>query len=253
MAAPEPAPLAWAVSLLLLLALWWLVALLAADARLMPGPALVLMVAWRDLIGGDMVQDLLATLARVAAAFVLAMLVGTVLGWVAGRSARVNALLDPWIVVALNLPVLVVVILVYVWAGLNDAAAVLAVAIAKIPTIAITVREGARALDAGLDEMAAAFRLPWPRRLRQVVLPQLAPYLAAAGRGGLSVTWKIVLIVELLGRPNGVGFALNLRFQSFDVPGILAYGLVFAAIMLAVEAVLLQPWERRAHAWRAGA
>ena len=86
-----------------------------------------------------------------------------------------------------------------------------------------------------------------------VVLPQLSPYLAAAGRSGLAITWKIVLIVELLGRPDGVGFALNLFFQNFDVTGILAYGLGFALLMLLIEAAALQPWERRANAWRRAA
>jgi NitT/TauT family transport system permease protein len=43
---------------------------------------------------------------------------------------------------------------------------------------------------------------------------------------------------------------LNLYFQNFDVTGILAYGLTFAAIMLVVETTLLQPWEKSANAWR---
>jgi NitT/TauT family transport system permease protein len=77
-----------------------------------------------------------------------------------------------------------------------------------------------------------------------------APYLAAAARGGLSVTWKIVLIVELLGRSNGIGFALNLFFQNFNVAGILAYGLSFAGIMLLLEFFVLQPLEQRVNAWR---
>jgi NitT/TauT family transport system permease protein len=78
----------------------------------------------------------------------------------------------------------------------------------------------------------------------------MAPYLAGAARAGLSVTWKIVLIVELIGRPNGVGFELNLFFQTFEVAGIIAYGLVFSLVMLAVETLLLQRLERRANAWR---
>jgi NitT/TauT family transport system permease protein len=243
----------WAISLLALVALWWAAALLAGKPQLLPSPARVLAVAWQALMAGDMLRDLAATLARVLVAFVLSMLAGASVGWLAGRSSRANALLDPWLIVTLNLPVLVVVMLAYVWIGLNEAAAVAAVAIAKTPTVAVTLREGVRALDAGFEEMSAAFRVPRLRHLRRVVLPQLAPYLAAAGRSGLSITWKIVLIVELLGRPNGVGFALNLRFQSFDVAGMLAYGLAFAAIMLTVEAAVLQPWERRANAWRRGA
>jgi NitT/TauT family transport system permease protein len=119
-----------------------------------------------------------------------------------------------------------------------------------MPTVVVTVREGARALNPAFDDLAQVFQLTHWRRLRRVVLPQLAPYLAAAARGGLSVTWKIVLIVELLGRSNGIGFALNLFFQNFNVAGILAYGLSFAGIMLLLEFFVLQPLEQRVNAWR---
>jgi len=207
-------------------------------------------LAWQEAARGNMLRDVGITLARVAAAFILSMALGGILGFAAGRSRVANALIDPWLVVLLNLPVLVVVVLVYIWVGLTEAAAIIAVAIAKIPTVMVTVREGARALDPGLDELALVFALPWARRMRRVILPQMAPYLAAAARGGLSVTWKIVLIVELIGRPDGVGVALNLFFQNFDVAGIMAYGLVFAAIMLVLEAFVLQPIERRVNAWR---
>jgi NitT/TauT family transport system permease protein len=242
-----------AASLLGLVLLWWVCARLAAAPRLLPSPEAVLLFLWHGLIAGDVARNIGVTLARVAAAFVLSMAAGSAIGYLAGRSRRIDALADPWIVIALNLPALVVILLAYVWIGLNELAAVAAVAIVKVPTVIVTVREGARALDAGLEELAEVYRLPPLRRLRRVVMPQLAPYLAAAGRSGLAITWKIVLIVELLGRPDGVGFALNLLFQNFDVAGILAYGLGFAAIMLAIETTLLQPWERRANAWRRGA
>ena len=112
------------------------------------------------------------------------------------------------------------------------------------------MREGARSLDRGLDEMAQVFRMgPW-LQLRHVVLPQLAPYLAAAARSGLSLVWKIVLIVELLGRPNGVGFEIGTAFQLFDVTRILAYALAFVAVMLVIETFLVQPLERHVTRWR---
>jgi NitT/TauT family transport system permease protein len=216
----------------------------------LPGPDQVLRYAWSATLTGELPAAFTATLARAAAAFVVAMLAGSVVGTLAGRSARLDAILDPWLIVALNLPVLVVVVLTYIWVGLNETAAILAVAIAKFPTVVVTVREGARTFDPGLDDVATVFRVGRLKRLRQVMLPQLAPYLAAAGRSGLAITWKLVLIVELLGRPNGVGFELNLCFQSFNVTGILAYGGGLAALMLAVETLLLRPWERQANAWR---
>jgi NitT/TauT family transport system permease protein len=238
------------LSLLGFVAIWSAASRLSHAPALMPPPQTVALFFWHDMTDGDLPAAFAATLARVAVAFLAAMLGGTVFGYLAGRSARLNALLDPWVVIALNLPVLVVIVLAYIWIGLNDAAAVLAVVVAKAPTVVVTVREGARALDPGFTDMASAFHLPRWRRLRFVVLPQLLPYLAAAGRSGLSITWKIVLVVELLGRPDGVGSQLNLFFQDFNVTGILAYGIAFAALMLLVEAALLQPLEARAGAWR---
>jgi NitT/TauT family transport system permease protein len=237
-------------SVLALVLLWRVTAGLAASPQFFPGPVAVLAFAWQEILDGGLPWNVGITLLRVAAAFGAAMLVGGVLGYCAGRSRRFDALIDPWAVIALNLPVLVVVVLAYIWIGLNDTAAVLAVAIAKTPTVFVTLREGARALDRGLEELGIVYRLPLRRRLWRIEMPQLLPFVAAAARSGLSITWKIVLVVELMGRPNGIGFVLNLYFQNFNVAGILAYGLSFAAIMLVIETMLLQPWERHATAWR---
>jgi NitT/TauT family transport system permease protein len=92
--------------------------------------------------------------------------------------------------------------------------------------------------------------VPRLRALREVILPQLVPFFAASARSGLALTWKIVLVVELLGRSNGVGFELQTAFQLFDVAGILAYALAFTAVVQLIEVGLLQPWERRANRWR---
>jgi NitT/TauT family transport system permease protein len=241
------------LSLLGFVAVWWVGAQMATSPTLLPGPQRVAIFAWHECVSGALPSAFAATLSRVVVAFVLAMVGGGAIGYLAGRSRRANAWIDPWVVIALNLPVLVVIVLAYIWIGLNDAAAILAVVLAKAPTVVVTLREGTRALDSGLAEMARAFDLPLSRRLRFVVFPQLLPYIAAAGRSGLSITWKIVLLVELLGRPSGVGYALNLFFQNFNVTGILAYGLAFAGLMLMFEAAILQPLERRATAWRTSA
>jgi NitT/TauT family transport system permease protein len=240
------------LSLFGFVALWWLVAWRVADPRLLPAPDAVLRVAWREATEGTLVADFAATLFRVAAAFSISMVIGTALGFAAGRSSWADAVIDPLLTLALNLPLLVVIVLVYVWVGLNETAAILAVAIAKIPTVAVTIREGARAFDPGFSEVGAVFAVPAGTQLRRILLPQLVPYIAAAGRAGLSITWKIVLVVELLGRPDGVGYALNRAFNNFDVAAILAYGLLFAALMLAIEVGVFQPWERRTRAWRTG-
>ena len=191
-----------------------------------------------------------ATLLRVIWAFALAMTIGIALGLVMGRSESLNRWLDPWLVIFLNLPALVLIVLCYLWIGLNETAAILAVTLNKIPNVATVIREGARALDPDLDAMARVYRMSWLARMRHVTLPQLAPFITAAARSGVAVIWKIVLVVEFLGRSNGVGFQIHLYFQLFDVAMVLVYALSFIAVMLAVEWLVLQPWERRIRRWR---
>ncbi|MEJ0074454.1 MAG: ABC transporter permease [Alphaproteobacteria bacterium] len=236
-------------SIVLFLAIWWLGALIAGEA-LLPGPLTVLGAIVSEARSGALFLHLGATLARVALAFTLAMALGTALGLAMGRSPLVDRIADPWVLILLNLPALVVIVLAYIWAGLTEAAAIAAVAINKLPNTAVTVREGARALDRNLDEMAQVFRMSRWTVFRHVVLPQLAPYIAASARSGLSLVWKIVLVVELLGRPNGVGFEIGVAFQLFDVTRILAYALSFTAIVLMMESFLVQPLERRTSRWR---
>ena len=237
------------ISLISLLAFWQIAAHFG-NPRLLPGPLVVFATMRSEAASGALFAALGATIARVIAAFVLAMAAGSAIGYAMGRNAVVDRAADPWIIVLLNLPALVIIVLAYIWIGLNEVAAVAAVALNKLPNAAVTIREGVRALDAGLDEMARVFRFSPLMRLRHVVAPQLAPFFAAATRSGLSLVWKIVLVVELLGRPNGVGFEINIAFQLFDVALLLAYALPFTAIMLIIETLLVQPFERRVSRWR---
>ncbi|MEM7238896.1 MAG: ABC transporter permease subunit, partial [Pseudomonadota bacterium] len=207
------AAFAWPVaSLTGFVCLWALLAALISS-RVLPGPLDVADAFLREVELGHYWHHLGITLLRVIAAFSIAMTIGSAIGLALGRSETLNRSFGGWISLFLNLPALVTIILCYVWFGLTEVAAITAVAVNKIPNVAVTVREGARTLDRDLGEMAHVFRLSWSSRIRHVILPQLAPFFAVAARNGLALVWKIVLVVELLGRSNGVGFQLHLYFQ----------------------------------------
>jgi NitT/TauT family transport system permease protein len=242
---------AWRLGSVALLLAIWIAASHLAGTRALPAPQAVALAIIHEARSGALGFNLGITLLRVLVSFTIAMVLGTVIGLGMGRVSLINRFVDSWLVILLNLPALVIIVLAYMWVGLTETAAIIAVALNKLPVAIVTVREGARAIDPALDEMAAVFRMGGWVRLRHVVLPQLAPYLAAAARSGLSLIWKIVLIVELLGRPNGVGFEIGVAFQLFDVARILAYALTFVAVMLAIENLLVQPLERYVFRWRA--
>ncbi|HEX2367360.1 MAG TPA: ABC transporter permease subunit [Bradyrhizobium sp.] len=237
------------LSVAVLIITWWIVSLYVGNTRLPPPPE-VLEAMLNEAKSGALFVNLGATLARVALSFVLAMTLGTAIGYWMGRVRLADRLGDPWLILLLNLPALVVIVLAYIWAGLTEAAAIAAIAINKLPTAVVTLREGTRALDPALDEMASIFAFPRGKAFRHVVLPQLAPYVAAAARSGLALIWKIVLVAEYLGRPNGVGFEIGVAFQLFDIPLLLAYSLSFAVVVFAIETALVQPFEARLSRWR---
>jgi len=236
-------------SIVALLIVWQIAASLVQD-RVLPTPAAVLIVLEREIESGALPWHLAVTLARVAVSFVLALLIGSAIGIAMGRSVLLDRLSDAWLIVFLNLPALVTIVLCYVWFGLTEAAAILAVTINKIPNVVVTVREGTRALSRDLLEMAQVFQFGRYKTLRHVILPSLGPFIIAAARSGLAIVWKIVLVVELLGRSSGVGFQIGLFFQLFDVASILAYTIAFVAVIQLLELGVLQPLERRASRWR---
>ena len=235
---------------LLLLALLWQLLAMQLDSRALPTPLAVLAVLGDAVTAGDLPFHLGKTLLRVGISFVLAMLLGVALGILMGHSRRWDRLLDSLLILGLNIPALVTTILCYIWFGLSESAAIAAVVLNKIPLVAINLREGARAVDASLLEVAEVYRLDKAERFFKVYLPQLYPYLFGAARNGLALIWKIVLVVELLGRSDGVGFQIGSFFHFFDISSILAYTLAFATVIFLLEALLLRPLENRLNRWR---
>jgi len=171
-------------------------------------------------------------------AFLLAMLLGLVLGAWMGRSRLVEVLLGAWVALGLALPRILIIVAAYLVVGLNERAAVLAVLLIILPNVVVQIQEGVRSLDGRLIQMAQAFRLP-PRRLWwRVILPQLAPFFWGTARSTLSLAWKMVVFVELLGRSNGVGYQIAFYFNTFEMRGILAYGIVMVLLLVALDGLL---------------
>lgn len=239
-----------AASLTVFVALWGIAAWFVGSRHL-PDPGAVLGVLLKEAASGALWHHLGITLFRVALAFSVAMVLGAAIGLAVGANKTADKFFDSWLVLFLNLPALVIIALCYVWFGTTEATAVAAVAINKIPNVAVQMREGARSLSKDLAEMAEIYGFgPW-KTLRHVTIPQLAPFWAAAARSGLALVWKIVLVVEALGgHPTGVGHQIHSAFGNFDVPVILAYALAFIVIIQAVELGILQPLQARVNKWR---
>jgi NitT/TauT family transport system permease protein len=246
---PRPRPEAWVLlgSGSLLAAWTALSAVLGPQA--LPSPWDVLQVMGAGLWSGALPFHVGRTLGRVALSTTLAMGLGGVAGVWVGLSTRADLFWSPYVLTGLVLPRVLLIVVCYLLLGLNEVALVVATTLSVAPGVAVAVQQGVRSLDWGLVDMARAFGVPALERWRRCVAPQLLPYAAGALRNATSLSFKMVLFAELMGRPDGVGYQIAFYFQMFNMLQILAYGLATVLVAGALEFGLRRV-EDRLFRWR---
>jgi NitT/TauT family transport system permease protein len=180
----------------------------------------------------------------------LAFVAATAAGLAMARSRWARAILEPAVLIGLTVPGLVWALLAVIWFGLAQSGPVLAVALSAAPAIVLNVYAGARAVDPGLIEMAHVFRFDRRTRLTRLWLPALVPFLLSGARLGLSLAWKVIVLVEMFGASDGVGYQLNTAFSNQDVARVLAWTILFGVAMAILEYAVLRTIERRVTRWR---
>lgn len=237
------------VSVASLVAVWILASLLLSP-RVLPGPLETMGFMWQEYQSGRLLFHVFNTVERVLLSFLASMVIGVLSGVAMGASQYTNRLLEGWLVAGLALPRLVPIVVAYLLFGLNDWSAVFAVTVSVAPAVCAQLREGTRALDTRLIDMAKVFRRSAFETWRKVVLPQLLPYVLGTGRAAMSLAWKMVVVAELMGRTNGVGYQLAFYFQMFDMRGILAYAMAMVLVLASIDLGLFRFLDRVAFRWR---
>jgi NitT/TauT family transport system permease protein len=234
-----------------LLALWEVMARLTASP-LVPDVGEIAGEVRRLVVGGFAVRQIGITLGRILAGFGVAFLISLVVGIAAARSSTFRRFCDPAITLGLTVPGLVWALLCVIWFGVGLTTPIVAIALGITPVMILHVLQGMNAVDSEIVEMAHVFRLSTRDKLIHIWIPSLVPHLIGGARVGLSLGWKVIVLVELFGLSNGVGYQLNSEFSSQNVAGVLAWTIVFWAVMVVIEYGILQSLERRFSRWRRG-
>lgn len=228
----------------------WGLLSLTLPPNIFPGPIETAQTLWQLTVNQEIWIDLWMTLLRVGGGLLLAMLLGVPIGVIMGLNRYAEGILSVWVMIGMTVPSLCYVILAFMWLGLNEWAAIIAIAVTAAPSITINIWEGVKNVDTKLVAMARVFESSRSAIVRQVLLPQIFPYVMASARFGLGIIWKITVLVELIGRPNGVGFKLFYWYQLADMRQVLAWTLLFTIIVLLIEFAIMKPIERRIFGWR---
>lgn len=230
------------------LALW--APLTIALRPFLPSPIEVAVAVARAFANVEFYTHLLATLRRILVAWSVSMALGTPLALLMGRNKVVEGLFLPWVMIALALPSPVVVLFVILFFGIEEASALLALCIVVLPFGINIVHERMKSLDAGLLKMADAYGLSTRQRVKEVFIPHVAPGVLSAARFTFAMSWKLVIIMEAIARPNGLGSQLQYFFRLLRPADMIAWAMTFIIVMVMVEIGVFRPIASRTFDWR---
>jgi NitT/TauT family transport system permease protein len=231
------------------LVIWQLVAV-TTESRILPAPADVAEAMIEQVRDGTLFDAFSVSLSRLVVGFLLALLVGSVLGLAMGMSSRVDAILHDFVVVGLTFPYLIWGLLVAMWFGFEGQGPIVVVFIAGLPYVMLNVSEGVRDVSKELRDMARAYEVPAGRVVRHVVLPSLAPFFFASMRYGLANGWKGLVLAEVFAATSGAGYVINEMREYGNFAGVVGFALYFAAFSIVVEELVFGRLARRVFRWR---
>jgi len=243
--------LAWsrlAFPALLLLA--WALGAHFSDPLLVPSPA----ATWGALVdlamSGDLWNELGISIQRVLIGVVLGALTGIPFGVALGASGAFTRCCGAALPAVSATSSAIWAVLGVLWFGLSDMATIFVVAMTAAPLFAVNARDGVRAVDADLIQMARSMGYgPFAVALR-ILLPSVLPSFFSGARLALGFGWRVGLVAEALGSPTGVGFRLKQAVDLMHTPEVFAWSISVVLIMIVIEGLVLEPIEMRSFRWR---
>lgn len=219
------------ISLVVGISTWWLVvALRLANPVLLPPPPTVVRSMADMLVEGTLLIHVAVSLARAVGGFLLATLIGVPLGIFMGRSARIHAIIDPWVELLRPVPPIAMLPLVVLWFGIGEESKLVVVFYGAIFPILINTVHGVRTVDNTLIRAARALGASERQIFYLVVLPAAVPSVVTGLRLGAGMAIFVLVAAELLGSTAGLGWLIMDSREHFFTDrimvGIVALGVV---------------------------
>ncbi len=242
------------VTIVAVLALWWLITYLGLIKPLFLPRPLAIWNAFQQSVAGIIDNNTLWvhigwSLVRVMSAFALAVLFGIPVGLAMGVSRVARGLFDPIIEFYRPLPPLAYLPLMIIWFGIGEESKILLIFLACFAPVALAARAGVRSVNPEQLNAARSMGASRTQILRFVILPTALPEILVGLRIGMGVGWTTLVAAEMVAANAGLGqMVLNAsNFLRTDVVimGIIVIGFfafLFEIAMRRLEAWLV-PWK----------
>lgn len=201
-------------------------------------------------INSNLNEDFIITLKRVFLGYTLSLFVGTFLGLLAGFYVTASVMSRPIVSIFMGMPPIVWIVLAMIWFGFGDKTIIFTVVVASFPIFFVGALQGMRTLEGDLYEMTKSFNFNFYLRFKELYVPHLFSYLFPSWVSALAMSWKIVVMAELLSSDNGLGAQLAIARSQLDTPYTLALVVLLVSSLMIVEYAILEPIRKEVEAWR---
>lgn len=236
-------------SIFLFIALWeW--GFQVYGQLILPAPKQTFVTLWGILQDPDMQADILITLNRAVWGFLISTALGTFMGLLAGSMATAAMMSRPLVTIFMGMPAIAWIVLAMMWFGMGDETAIFTVVVATFPIVFVGAMQGTVTLEGDLKVMGESFRTPWWMKFSDIYFPHLFSYVFPAWIAALGMSWKVVVMAELLATSDGIGSALAVARTQLDTATALALVTIMVGSLLLVEYLLMEPVKREVEQWR---
>lgn len=235
---------------LVLLLIWgWASAHGWLPEQILPPPRYVWQAAVETVQGGDLLQHIGFSAARVAAGFAIGAGIGLVLGLAMGLFPIFDDYVRPTFTAIAQVPTLGWIPLLMLFLGIGEALKIVIIAKAALVPVVLNTAAGISGIPRGYTEVADAFRFTHAQKLRKLVLPAAVPQIFTGIRYGLTKAWTALVAVELLASSEGLGYLLVWGRQMFWLDVMLFAMIVIGVVGYLMDLVLARV-EAHFQSWR---
>lgn len=216
----------------------WAIASLAAGSYFVPAPWTTIADTALLLARRFTWTQILITFLRVCAGFLGGFVTGAAAGMAMGASRDLDAFFKPLVLFFQGMPPLLWAIPLVALMGIGHLPTIVVIGLITFPLVAVTVGEGMSTLPRAYGEMLTVFAPGFVPRMRELVLPHLAPFLAAAVKAGLVLAVKASVTAEYFGANDGIGFQIQAAYMSMRIRSLFSWAAVLILVILVFNHLL---------------
>ncbi|GAA2902630.1 ABC transporter permease [Actinoplanes cyaneus] len=225
---------------------WWA---LSASGLDIPSPPVVLSRGIDLIKDGTLGGDILASVRRVLAGFLLGVLAAVPVGFLMGWYPPVRALIEPWIQFFRTIPPLALIPLAIVLMGIEETPKIFVIFLASFLSCVIATLQGVVSVDRTLINAARVLGARDHTIFARVVIPASSPFILVGMRIGLGSSWATLVAAELIAAQQGLGYRMQSAQLYYDLPTIFV-GLISIGVLGLIMDRLLLLAERRLTSWQ---